>query len=946
MALRPNRLPTSLRDRTLITTSDSTTRNNINAQSLGQSGQFSGSSADTCTSGGGVSTVNSASSYEGEPKSEFDKNFVKSANQHSSPNGVAQLVGTNVAHQSSINSSKKSPLATNSNSRTSPSPNPSPAASPGLNARSSNSTPRTSSPKLVVKAALTDDEAKSDIQNWVQDGLNNLTSSNQNRLSLPGSGTAFTRISSLPTALTTLSDSGESSLNSSKSSGSMDGKDDKDGKRSSKDISKDLETIRVSLPENDNSQKSTASDENSNSTKGQNNFHHSASSPNFLAQDEAAHNTGSPGSGGATPSSSQLSASPGSDSNNKLSPKDAALKNKRKSAPWLSTVLSSSYKTKCEEFKKTFKNIPVNERLVVDYSCALQKDILVQGRMYVTEEWLCFYANIFKWETLLTIKLKEITAITKERTIRFIPNAIQITTEGEKYFFTSFMSRDKTYMLLFRVWQNALIGQKMSPDEYWTRVHGNYGSNLGLASDEIPEDYVKPSLENGDDSLDEEYKDDTVEDGDDEIFLHDEESQDLSYSEGSVSMSISSATGPDSPGGLDNNIIARPVPQGVTAPDVEDLGEVQSLCQEEFDGREYFNMVYDVPVDKMAEALFADGHSFLKDFMVERGHSDIDITQWEKADDNCDSRKISYTYNLANAIGPKSCGIVEVHTMRKDWCQQGHSYVNDLDVRQKGVPYCDYFYSCARQTLTRVSSTSCRLRVQCSLIYIKNAWGFVKNFIEKNTDSATKETYKVMDTFIREQVVGTTYPVHIKKRKPRKRRATLPSKDESEKRPEKRKSEGHVEGTEVFWLARAANRVLPSWVQSRVEFLGDTRNLMLIVCFVLILLSLFNMSLFLHLRSLEDKAGHRPIWSPEEMAAKLNELPKTSEEWSVLLQQQQYYHELELNKWKDVVGLCIQLIKQMESTLSELHSGLHPLKSMTDIDELKKAMKGQGSGEL
>ena len=38
---------------------------------------------------------------------------------------------------------------------------------------------------------------------------------------------------------------------------------------------------------------------------------------------------------------------------------------------------------------------------------------------------------------------------------------------------------------------------------------------------------------------------------------------------------------------------------------------------------------------------------------------------------------------------------------------------------------------------------------------------------------------------------------------------------------------------------------------------------------------------------------------------------------------------------------------QMESTLSELHSGLHPLKSMTDIDELKKAMKGQGSsGEL
>ena len=65
----------------------------------------------------------------------------------------------------------------------------------------------------------------------------------------------------------------------------------------------------------------------------------------------------------------------------------------------------------------------------------------------------------------------------------------------------------------------------MAPDEYWTRVHANYGSNLGLADDEIPEDYVKPSmaLENGDDSVDDDYKDENVDDGDDEdIFLQDE----------------------------------------------------------------------------------------------------------------------------------------------------------------------------------------------------------------------------------------------------------------------------------------------------------------------------------------------------------------------------------------------------------------------------------------
>lgn len=35
----------------------------------------------------------------------------------------------------------------------------------------------------------------------------------------------------------------------------------------------------------------------------------------------------------------------------------------------------------------------------VDYSCALQRDILVHGRLYVSPGYLCFYANIFGWET-------------------------------------------------------------------------------------------------------------------------------------------------------------------------------------------------------------------------------------------------------------------------------------------------------------------------------------------------------------------------------------------------------------------------------------------------------------------------------------------------------------------------------------------------------------------
>jgi len=44
-------------------------------------------------------------------------------------------------------------------------------------------------------------------------------------------------------------------------------------------------------------------------------------------------------------------------------------------------------------------------QFLTDYSCALQRDILVHGRLYVSQNWLCFYANIFGWETFVSITL-------------------------------------------------------------------------------------------------------------------------------------------------------------------------------------------------------------------------------------------------------------------------------------------------------------------------------------------------------------------------------------------------------------------------------------------------------------------------------------------------------------------------------------------------------------
>lgn len=120
-----------------------------------------------------------------------------------------------------------------------------------------------------------------------------------------------------------------------------------------------------------------------------------------------------------------------------------------------------TYKQRCDEFRKLFKELPETELLLVDYPCALHRDILLQGRLYLSENWLCFHSNVF-WVTKIALTLKDVVTITREKTARLIPNAIQVCTSTEKFFFASFPAREKTYTGIFRMWQNTLMDKVRS----------------------------------------------------------------------------------------------------------------------------------------------------------------------------------------------------------------------------------------------------------------------------------------------------------------------------------------------------------------------------------------------------------------------------------------------------------------------------------------------------
>ncbi|TFY58999.1 hypothetical protein EVJ58_g6057 [Rhodofomes roseus] len=112
-----------------------------------------------------------------------------------------------------------------------------------------------------------------------------------------------------------------------------------------------------------------------------------------------------------------------------------------------------------QDFHELFPSVPEGDYLIEDYGCALQREILIQGRLYVSENHICFHANIFGWITDLCIPMYDVIALDKRMTAFVIPNAILVTTTQQKYTFTSFLSRDTTHDVIYNVWRLARPGE-------------------------------------------------------------------------------------------------------------------------------------------------------------------------------------------------------------------------------------------------------------------------------------------------------------------------------------------------------------------------------------------------------------------------------------------------------------------------------------------------------
>ena len=165
------------------------------------------------------------------------------------------------------------------------------------------------------------------------------------------------------------------------------------------------------------------------------------------------------------------------------------------------------------DFKVLFPDLPPSERLIDDYSCAWKKDVLTQGRMYITERYVNFYANIFSWIYTLTVPVSDIRNVERKSIAGVIPNAICVYTENSQYYFASFLHRELAFNLISQLidkYQRSPDLDKGVPLEYFNPDNSlvSNDSDNNNDDDDIPKnknDNILTNVNDGiskDDSLD------------------------------------------------------------------------------------------------------------------------------------------------------------------------------------------------------------------------------------------------------------------------------------------------------------------------------------------------------------------------------------------------------------------------------------------------------------
>ncbi|KAH9300384.1 hypothetical protein KI387_011967, partial [Taxus chinensis] len=330
--------------------------------------------------------------------------------------------------------------------------------------------------------------------------------------------------------------------------------------------------------------------------------------------------------------------------------------------------------SKSEEYRQLF-HLPPEEVLVRDFNCAVQKNILLQGHMYLFVHHVCFYSNIFGYEEKKIIPLRDITAVEKAKTAGIFPNAIEIVAWGKKHFFGSFLSRDEAYRLIVDGWtqhsEHTILNSRdtciipNSPDRISCISFEESQTPLLITFPDV--NFVGRDIEEAPREIEEPSNETVIEDG--VCNLVDEQ--------------ISESVATDK---LEDSTVQRAFPDVYTFTwQVEDTDAPKVPEQFKMVGESKFP----IDVEEFFRLFFSnDATSFSEKFHRKCGDEDFQCTAWNEDRHFGHVRDASFRHPIKFYFGSKFTHCQELQRFR---VYKNSHLVIETSQQMNDIPYGDYF---------------------------------------------------------------------------------------------------------------------------------------------------------------------------------------------------------------------------------------------------------------
>ncbi|AEY95293.1 FABR231Wp [Eremothecium gossypii FDAG1] len=417
------------------------------------------------------------------------------------------------------------------------------------------------------------------------------------------------------------------------------------------------------------------------------------------------------------------------------------------------------------DFHKLFGSVDADDRLLDDFSCALSREFLYQGRLYVSESYICFNSNILGWVTNLVVPIRDILSFEKTTTAGLFPNGIALTMDSTKHYFASFLSRDSTFDFLeavrtaYHTNSKAVIKSNayldvplnISGEEFFLKPIAELmqitapPSRASAAADENSDiqdaimsvDYVTPS---GTVDGSEQFRNDAYEDTSDSDILS---------------------------------------PSDDSGKVMSEVFHLKEGCRYTYDGPYYHHetsfryipeehaeytlaeLTLNAPPGVVFQLIFSETNSsFIEEFLTAQNSTNLsEISPFTEVNpEGQHFRNYTYTKALAYPVGPRSTKcIVQETVLHRDY----EDYINVVNTtKTPDVPSGNSFSVKTRYMFKWESPTTSLLKVSFWVEWVGSSWirSMVNNSCKSGQIEATKslvsQLYHYIDTYVEQRIIS------------------------------------------------------------------------------------------------------------------------------------------------------------------------------------------------